>query len=106
MFLGNHDVSFDQRKDIEYRNAYYQKLKHKVVLEGQLIASNNKYGYQYLLYSLDENQDENNELSASDMKKLLTNCIYLEDSWIELFGYKIYGSPWCPAEPTSGDGFG
>ena len=59
-------------------------------------------------YSLGEEQDkdDDHELSASEMKKLLTNCVYLEDSWIELYGYKIYGSPWCPAEPNSGDGFG
>jgi len=28
------------------------------------------------------------------IKNLLTDCIYLEDSSVELFGYKIYGSPW------------
>jgi hypothetical protein len=29
-------------------------------------------------------------------KELLTNCIYLEDSAVELFGIKIWGSPWTP----------
>ncbi|XGW07586.1 hypothetical protein V3C99_010617 [Haemonchus contortus] len=29
-------------------------------------------------------------------KTLLTNCIYLEDSVIELFGITIYGTPWQP----------
>lgn len=24
------------------------------------------------------------------------NCIYLEDSYIELYGLKIYGAPWQP----------
>ena len=33
---------------------------------------------------------------ASNMKDLLTNCTYLEDSSIELYGIKIYGSPWQP----------
>jgi len=42
-------------------------------------------------------QDEDTKnFSADDMKKLLTNCVYLEDSWIEVLGYKIYGSPWTP----------
>ena len=40
------------------------------------------------------------------MKDLLTNCVYLEDSGIELYGYKFYGSPWYPAKPDKGDGFG
>lgn len=30
-------------------------------------------------------------------KAMLTNCIYLEDSGCQLFGYKIWGSPWQPA---------
>ena len=63
-------------------------------------------GEYNLLYSIDDDMDANNELSASEMKNVLTNCTYLEDSWIELYGYKIYGSPWCPADPKSGDGFG
>jgi hypothetical protein len=29
-------------------------------------------------------------------KQRLTNCIYLEDSAVELFGIKIWGSPWTP----------
>ena len=29
-------------------------------------------------------------------RELLKNCIYLEDSSVELFGIKIYGSPWTP----------
>ena len=33
-FTGNHDVSFDQRKNDKYRNAYYQKQKHRIVMEG------------------------------------------------------------------------
>jgi hypothetical protein len=36
-------------------------------------------------------------MSASKIthpKSLLTNCIYLQDSSVELFGLRIYGSPW------------
>ena len=43
-----------------------------------------------------------NDLCAEDMKKLLTNCVYLEDSWISLYGYKIYGSPWTPEYGSMG----
>jgi hypothetical protein len=28
------------------------------------------------------------------VKDYLTNCIYLEDSEVTLYGLKIYGSPW------------
>ena len=30
------------------------------------------------------------------MKALLTNCIYLEDSSVTVYGVKIYGSPYQP----------
>ena len=30
------------------------------------------------------------------MKAELTNCIYLEDSSIQIYGLKIYGTPWQP----------
>lgn len=31
---------------------------------------------------------------VSSIKDLLTNCVYLEDAGVELYGIKIYGSPW------------
>ena len=30
------------------------------------------------------------------MKSALTNATYLQDSWVEIYGIKIYGSPWVP----------
>lgn len=35
-----------------------------------------------------------NSSIEQDPRDYLKNCIYLEDSMIELFGIKIYGSPW------------
>lgn len=37
---------------------------------------------------------ENPKDSFEDVRSELKNCIYLEDSSVEIFGYKIYGSPW------------
>ena len=31
-----------------------------------------------------------------EVKPLMTNCIYLEDSHVTIEGYKIYGTPWQP----------
>ncbi|RDD44704.1 Metallophosphoesterase domain-containing protein 1 [Trichoplax sp. H2] len=46
---------------------------------------------------LDETFDYGRHASTAQWcKSLLTNCIYLEDSFIELYNYKIYGSPWQP----------
>ena len=38
----------------------------------------------------------NDEPSVEEMKKELTNCIYLQDSSVTLYGLKIYGTPWQP----------
>ena len=40
--------------------------------------------------------DNDDQLSAEDMKKELTNCIYLQDASVELYGLKFYGTPWQP----------
>lgn len=34
------------------------------------------------------------KLDHIEMKKKLTNCIYLEDEAVDVMGFKIYGSPW------------
>lgn len=33
-------------------------------------------------------------VQTPDVKDCLTNCIYLEDSEVILYGLKIYGTPW------------
>jgi hypothetical protein len=33
-------------------------------------------------------------VKSIDTKKRLTNCIYLEDSGIQIWGISIYGTPW------------
>lgn len=61
--------------------------KHKIVIAG----------------NHEETFDENCErlsrfctvdISTEKIKSLLTDCIYLQDSSVELFGIKFYGAPW------------
>lgn len=33
-------------------------------------------------------------VQAENVRQYLTNCTYLEDESLELFGLKIYGTPW------------
>nr|CAI5864306.1 unnamed protein product [Callosobruchus analis] len=35
-----------------------------------------------------------------NLKQYLTNCTYLKDSSTEVYGVKIYGSPWIPERPN------
>lgn len=67
VIAGNHELSFDP----------------KFTYDGNSISS---LGYENDLIS--------NIMEQKDNKKYLTNCIYLEDSMIECYGLKIYGSPW------------
>ena len=34
------------------------------------------------------------QVGVENSRQLLTNCIYLEDSGIDLCGITVYGSPW------------
>lgn len=33
-------------------------------------------------------------INTNNVIKYLTNCIYLEDAAVEIYGIKIYGTPW------------
>ncbi len=55
-------------------------IKYKVV-----IAGNHEH-------TLDRKFASENDIQKT--RSLLKNCIYLQDSSVELFGLKIYGSPW------------
>ena len=58
--------------------------KHKIV-----IAGNHEL-------SFDPNFPKGKNGNAEKMKALLTNCMYLEDSSVTVYGVKIYGSPYQP----------
>ncbi len=73
------------RKFSNFLQELNDRFKYKVV-----IAGNHEL-------SFDENCKHPRQFKKSDnTKSLLNNCIYLEDSYVELFGFKIYGSPWQP----------
>lgn len=68
VIAGNHELSFDPE--------FSHKNQNNVL----------SLGYEKDLISLVIQQNNN--------KQYLTNCIYLEDSMIECYGLKIYGTPW------------
>lgn len=41
-----------------------------------------------------QKDDLDEAVRVVNVKQYLTNCIYLEDSLIEIYGIKIYGTPW------------
>lgn len=71
VIAGNHDMSFDK---------LFDEGGDKCDLPRIFIGSN-----------------PNENLNSVQSKEILTNCThYLEDEQIELYGIKIYGSPWQP----------
>lgn len=46
--------------------------------------------------TLDPSFERYTKTNTEWCRSLLTNCTYLQDNFIDLFGYKIYGSPWQP----------
>eukprot|EP01083_Nonionella_stella_P040794 110591_1 len=64
-------------KELTAFNKWLSTLPHKYKV---VIAGNHEF-------SLDG-------LGREYIQKILSNCIYLEDSFVELYGIKIYGSPW------------
>uniref|UniRef100_A0A914UWR2 Calcineurin-like phosphoesterase domain-containing protein n=1 Tax=Plectus sambesii TaxID=2011161 RepID=A0A914UWR2_9BILA len=75
VIAGNHECTFDQN---------FMKGSHKDATQAKELAL--KQALQAALSSA----------KTSSPKSLLTNCIYLEDAEVELFGLKIYGTPWQP----------
>lgn len=92
--------------DVVEFNKFLGKLPHKYKV---VIAGNHdltfdddmvKNGRQDLMYrfgiSTKNFEDQLSKLEVSSVKQLLTNCIYLEDESVDIYGIKIYGSPWQP----------
>lgn len=48
------------------------------------------------LQDCDDNLEEEEEPSVEDLQSELTNCIYLQDSSVDIYGLKFYGTPWQP----------
>ncbi|XP_048238350.1 metallophosphoesterase domain-containing protein 1-like [Haliotis rufescens] len=71
---GNHDMTLDENK---VRNS-----------RDELCDNFNITDTKYEKYIQDH--------SVSSSKELLTNCVYLEDSSVDICGIKVYGAPWVP----------
>ncbi|XP_050420013.1 metallophosphoesterase MPPED2-like [Adelges cooleyi] len=75
--------------------------KHKIVIAGNHELSFDptftrrleSYDFAALRFDRDQIEKVNN---LKNIKQFLTNCDYLEDSMVERFGLKIYGTPWQP----------
>nr|CAD2185040.1 unnamed protein product [Meloidogyne enterolobii] len=74
-------------------NQQIGKLPHKVKI---VIAGNHELGFEDGEEMSDRQLAGLSMLGIGKAYELLTNCIYLCDRMIEVYGIKIYGAPWHP----------
>ncbi|XP_018578376.1 metallophosphoesterase domain-containing protein 1 [Anoplophora glabripennis] len=82
VIAGNHELSFDEKFSSIFKKKIL--LRHTQPIEDEVP----NYG------KTKDNIEE--AVNTENIRQYLTNCIYLEDSGVELYGIKIYGSPWQP----------
>jgi hypothetical protein len=75
VIAGNHELSFDQTCKYSYWGHLCCYSSH---VEEMAIPEDYK----------------TEAVQTHSVKDYLTNCIYLEDSEVILYGLKIYGTPW------------
>ena len=80
--------------DIKRFNSFLAKLphRHKVVIAGNHDLSFDLENIESLSRDFYTLNNQNPVVTKSYLK----DCIYLEDSYCNVGGYKIYGSPWTP----------
>jgi predicted phosphodiesterase len=79
VIAGNHELSFDPSFNFD------------------LSPSSSKHQARSGLFGQNRSSDQQQQQPrADDIRKLLTNCTYLEDTGVELFGIKFFGTPWQP----------
>ncbi|GMR56500.1 hypothetical protein PMAYCL1PPCAC_26695, partial [Pristionchus mayeri] len=74
-------------------NAEIGKLPHKHKL---VVAGNHELGFEDGEEMTDRQQAALNMLGLDKAYQLLSNCTYICDKQIELYGIKFYGAPWHP----------
>eukprot|EP00122_Pirum_gemmata_P001442 Pgem_evm1s1292 len=67
--------------------------KHKYVIAGNHDILLDQKNYNEIWHNFHSEKLD----PTAQIQELLTNCTYLEDESVELFGYKFYGSPYQPA---------
>lgn len=85
VIAGNHELSFDKKFKSEFQTTVNNREKRHSHTEIDEIKN---YG--------NTKDDILDSVNTQNIQQYLTNCIYLEDSGVELYGVKLYGTPWQP----------
>ncbi|VEN37987.1 unnamed protein product [Callosobruchus maculatus] len=74
--------------------------KHKIVIAGNWELTFDKRTMDHFKLLMQLRGRKVVPADTINIRQYLTNCTYLEDSSIEVYGVKIYGSPWIPERPN------
>ncbi|XP_037939419.1 metallophosphoesterase domain-containing protein 1 [Teleopsis dalmanni] len=86
VIAGNHELSFDKTFTHPFQNKNSTdrtKLTGLSVLDDLPTLGNAKENIE-------------SAIQTQNIRDILTNCIYLEDEMLDIYGVRIYGSPWQP----------
>lgn len=84
-------TNFGSRDQVVHFNNFLSTLSHryKVVIAGNHDISFDLESYDSLWPAFSRDKDD-----PCDIRKQLTNCIYLEDEEVDILGFRVFGSPW------------
>ena len=89
-------TNIGEMKDIIKFNEFLGQLphKHKIIIPGNhdLLFDPHDFKTKRMFKTKLKPAQNTPQMARS----LLTNCIYLQDSACQVFGYKFYGTPWQP----------
>lgn len=86
VIAGNHELSFD--------STFTHPLQHISQCCGKKTGITSMVDEIPTLGNSKESMAE--AVKVENVKQYLTNCTYLEDESVDIYGLKIYGSPWQP----------
>lgn len=100
VIAGNHELSFDPAFASMFKKNFGHTSRHMgSKLDDDILGNCGTFLNIFKKTNTYKSNKETTEtiteaVSTDNIRKYLTNCIYLEDSAIEIYGIKIYGSPW------------
>lgn len=101
MIAGNHELSFDPKFASLFTKNFGHTSRHADLnLEDDLLENSGTFLNVFKKTECHKSNKEttqtiNEAISTGNVRQYLTNCVYLEDAAFEVYGIKIYGSPWC-----------
>lgn len=101
VIAGNHELSFDPNFASMFKRRFVHSSRHTGLnLDENEIGDSTGSFLNIFKKTNTDNKDTSKSLSdavsTENIRQYLKHCTYLEDSQIEIYGIKIYGSPWQP----------